>query len=265
MHSFFQPQEKHIPFLPAMLPQVPQKVCRSPATFYSTYINYHIELNPTDSGRQHKANGTPPAHMEFDVPNTGRQREPRQALGSKRPLMAHDPRKDDAREAMREESSLDGSDDDFEPAKNTKKPSRDFAEIPVANESHSDDGPRTQPKGNGRQGASQDDPDTEDASPPSRLKGKGRQGPLQDDLDTDENVPMPGRGRLTKADVASFHIFGQATREAAQELADLHRVNLATVMCHAGLGAGKSTRTAIDFNTFKNIHASMLLSDTGGK
>lgn len=93
----------------------------------------------------------------------------------------------------------------------------------------------------------------------AKQKGKHRQ---QEDPSSDE-VPLR-RGRLNKDTTMSLKLFGDTTRLAAQELADLHRINLATVMRYAGLGAGSETRASNDCNTFKTIYAAKTLADLGG-
>ncbi|KZP34548.1 hypothetical protein FIBSPDRAFT_942659 [Athelia psychrophila] len=143
-----------------------------------------------------------------------------------------------------QESEMDGLDSDFWPSK--PKPAKGSFTLPadVA-----------------------EDMCPSDAASPTRRKGKGkaRQRSSVADVATDDDLPMSNRGRLTKDDISAFHAFGDTTRNTAQALADSHQVNLATVMRHAGLGAGKSSCTASDFNTFKNIFASAQLADTGVK
>lgn len=109
------------------------------------------------------------------------------------------------------------------------------------------------------------DPTTEDgsqsdAAPAARSEVKGRQT-----FEADQLHAKPARGRISKAQVASFKQFGDDTRQAAQNMADAVGVNLATVINHAGLGAGTSARSPSDFNTYKSIYASQKLADTGCK
>ncbi|KZP34549.1 hypothetical protein FIBSPDRAFT_942660 [Athelia psychrophila] len=143
-----------------------------------------------------------------------------------------------------QESEMDGLDSDFRPSK--PKPAKGSFTLPA------DVAEDTCPS---------------DAASPTRRKGKSkaRQRPSVADVATDDDLPMSNRGRLTKDNISAFHAFGDTTRDTAQALADTHQVNLATVMRHAGLGAGKSSRTASDFNTFKKIFASAQLADTGAK
>lgn len=71
-------------------------------------------------------------------------------------------------------------------------------------------------------------------------------------------------GRLSKATIASFKSFGDLTRLRAQELADIHGINLATVLRHASLGAGSESRAPNDCNTFKSIYSAELFASSGG-
>lgn len=112
------------------------------------------------------------------------------------------------------------------------------------------------------------DSDTSNSLPPltAKQKGKGKQagrnaGP--EELAAPNNS-IDGRGRLLKATIASFREFGETTRQRAQQLADLHHVNLATVMKHASLGAGTEVRAPNDCNTFKSIYSAESLAETGG-
>lgn len=69
-------------------------------------------------------------------------------------------------------------------------------------------------------------------------------------------------GRLSKSTLATFKDFGESTRQAAHNLADLHGVNFATVMRYAALGAGSASRAPSDFNTFQTIYAAQVLAAT---
>lgn len=109
--------------------------------------------------------------------------------------------------------------------------------------------------------------DTSNSPPPltAKQKGKGKQAALNagpEELSAPNNS-IDSRGRLLKATITSFREFGETTRQRAQELADLHHVNLATVMKHASLGAGSETRAPNDCNTFKSIFSAESLAETG--
>lgn len=69
---------------------------------------------------------------------------------------------------------------------------------------------------------------------------KGKQKATDfDDPPGDGPPAVPTRGRIRNATVDEFRALGARTKQEAQRLADLHGVNLATVMRYAGLGAGR--------------------------
>lgn len=157
---------------------------------------------------------------------------------------------------QRSYSSLDVFEDGVE---------REIAESEISG-SDNDFVPELTPNARERREASSSDSSDSPAPLTAKQKGKARQatpyaGP--DELSAPKNSAT-GRGRLPQTTIRTFREFGEVTRQRAQELADLHLVNLATVMRHASLGAGSETRAPSDCNTFKSIFSAETLHETGG-
>lgn len=149
------------------------------------------------------------------------------------PAQADDDPFEDIVKPIQEESDISGSDEDYQPpVRKVQQPS--FLEDLIVM------APQTPPPLTAIQ------------------KGKGKA------ITRDDQPAVAAKGRLRNSTVDSFRALGASTRKEAQRLADLHSVNLATVMRHAGLGAGAGSRITSDCNSFKAVHAARILAETGG-
>lgn len=209
-------------------------------TPFTKRVNIYGYNYLTDSPGDHIQEDAQPLDFNTDensITNEEWQATRRKSISPPRPAQAddgYDPFGDKTK-PVREGSDDSGSDTEYHPP--VRKPRR--ASLP-------DDLIAMTPQ-----------PSSPRAPPTAREKGKQKA--------TDhEDQPAVVKGRLRNDTVEVFCALGASTRQEAQRLADLHRVHLATVMCHAGLGAGAGSRITSDCNSFKAIHAARTLAETGG-